>query len=51
MHPTSFLTMQNGKYTKTVDEKEINFLKTLINSLESKNIPITSFSRLAEIDS
>ena len=51
MHPTSFLTMQNGKYTKKVDEKEINFLKTLINSLESKNIPITSFSRLAEIDS
>jgi peptidoglycan/xylan/chitin deacetylase (PgdA/CDA1 family) len=51
MHPTSFLTMQNGKYTKTVDENEINFLRTLINSLESKNIHITSFSKLAGIDS
>jgi peptidoglycan/xylan/chitin deacetylase (PgdA/CDA1 family) len=50
MHPTSFLTMQNGKYTKTVDENEINFLRTLINSLESKNIHITSFSKLAEIN-
>ena len=47
MHPTSFLVMQNGKYTKTVDEKEIDDLKTLIESIKSKNIHITSFSKLA----
>jgi peptidoglycan/xylan/chitin deacetylase (PgdA/CDA1 family) len=51
MHPTSFLTMQNGKYTKTVDEKEINDLKTLIDSIKSKNIHITSFSKIAGINS
>jgi len=50
MHPTSFLVMQDGKYTNIVDENEINFLKALINSLESKNIHITSFSKLAEIE-
>jgi hypothetical protein len=47
MHPTSFLKMHNGKYTKTVDEKEINNLKALIDSIKSKNIHITSFSKLA----
>jgi peptidoglycan/xylan/chitin deacetylase (PgdA/CDA1 family) len=47
MHPTSFLVMQNGKYTKTVDEKEIDDLKTLIESIKSKNIHIVSFSKLA----
>ena len=47
MHPTSFLKMQNGKNTKTVDENEINHLKTLIESVKSKNIHITSFSNLA----
>jgi len=50
MHPTSFLVVQDGKYTNKVDENEINFLKTLINSLESKNIHFTSFSKLAGID-
>ena len=50
MHPTSFLVVQDGKYTNIVDENEINFLKTLINSLESKNIHFTSFSKLAGID-
>jgi peptidoglycan/xylan/chitin deacetylase (PgdA/CDA1 family) len=46
MHPESFQVMQNGKYTKTVDGKEINNLKTLIDSIKSKNIHITSFSKL-----
>jgi peptidoglycan/xylan/chitin deacetylase (PgdA/CDA1 family) len=50
MHPTSFLIMQNGKYTKTVDQNEINNLKTLIDSIKSKNIHITSFSKLAGIN-
>ena len=47
MHPESFLVMKNGKYTKTVDERQINNLKTLIDSIKSKNIHITSFSKLA----
>jgi peptidoglycan/xylan/chitin deacetylase (PgdA/CDA1 family) len=47
MHPESFQVMQNGKYTKTVDDKEINNLKTLIDSVKSKNIHITSFSKAA----
>jgi len=47
MHPESFQVMQNGKYTKTVDDREINNLKTLIDSIKSKNIHITSFSKLA----
>jgi peptidoglycan/xylan/chitin deacetylase (PgdA/CDA1 family) len=47
MHPESFQVMQNGKYTKTVDDMEINNLITLINSIKSKNIHITSFSKLA----
>ena len=47
IHPTSFLIHHNGKYTKTVDEKEITNLKTLIESIKSKNIHITSFSKLA----
>jgi peptidoglycan/xylan/chitin deacetylase (PgdA/CDA1 family) len=51
MHPTSFLVMQNGKYTKTVDQKEINNLKNLIDSIKSKNIHITSFSNLSAINS
>jgi peptidoglycan/xylan/chitin deacetylase (PgdA/CDA1 family) len=51
MHPTSFLVMQNGKYTKTVDQKEINNLKILIDSIKSKNIHITSFSKVAVINS
>jgi peptidoglycan/xylan/chitin deacetylase (PgdA/CDA1 family) len=50
MHPTSFLVMQNGKYTETVDQKEINNLKTLIESIKSKNIHIVSFSKLAGIN-
>jgi hypothetical protein len=51
MHPTSFLIMQNGKYTETIDEKEINNLKSLVDSIKSKNIHITSFSKLAAINS
>ena len=51
MHPPTFLTMQNGKYTKTIDEMEINLVKTLIDSLKSKNIHITSFSKVAAINS
>ena len=47
MHPTSFLIRQNGTYTDTVDKKEINNLKTLIESVKSKNVHITSFSKLA----
>ncbi len=50
MHPTSFLIMQNGKYTKTVDQNEINSLKALIESIKSKNIHIISFSKLAGIN-
>ena len=50
LHPTSFLIMQNGKYTKTVDQNEINSLKTLIESIKSKNIHIISFSKLAGIN-
>ena len=51
MHPTSFLIMQNGKYINTIDEMEINFVRTLIDSLKSKNIHFTSFSKLAAINS
>ena len=51
MHPTSFLIRQNGTYTDTVDKKEINNLKTLIESVKSKGIHITSFSKLAAINS
>ncbi|MGA9842992.1 MAG: hypothetical protein WBQ25_11810, partial [Nitrososphaeraceae archaeon] len=51
MHPTSFLIMKNGTYTKTVDEKEINNLKNLIESIKSKNIHTTSLSKLAAINS
>jgi peptidoglycan/xylan/chitin deacetylase (PgdA/CDA1 family) len=51
MHPTSFLIRQNGTYTKTVDEKEINNLKNLIESIKSKNIHITSLSKLAAVNS
>jgi peptidoglycan/xylan/chitin deacetylase (PgdA/CDA1 family) len=50
MHPTSFLIRQNGTYTTTVDEKEINNLKNLIESIKSKNIHITSFSKLAAVN-
>jgi len=50
MHPTSFLIRQNGTYTDTVDKKEINNLKILIDSVKSKNIHITSFSKLAAIN-
>jgi peptidoglycan/xylan/chitin deacetylase (PgdA/CDA1 family) len=49
MHPTSFLTMKNGKYTNIVDQNEINNVKTLINSVKSKNIHITSMSKIAGI--
>jgi peptidoglycan/xylan/chitin deacetylase (PgdA/CDA1 family) len=49
MHPTSFLTMKNGKYTNIVDQNEINNVKTLINSIKSKNIHITSMSKIAGI--
>lgn len=51
MHPTSFLIMKNGTYTTTVDEKEINNLRNLVDSIKSKNIHITSFSKLAAINS
>lgn len=47
MHPTSFLTMKNGKYTTIVDQNEINNVKSLINSIKAKNIHITSMSKIA----
>ena len=49
MHPTTFLTMKNGKYTTIVDQNEINNVKSLINSIKSKNIHITSMSKIAGI--
>jgi peptidoglycan/xylan/chitin deacetylase (PgdA/CDA1 family) len=51
MHPTSFLTMKNGKYTNMVDQNEINNVKSLINTIKAKNIHITSMSKIAGLPS
>ena len=51
MHPTSFLTMKNGKYTNIVDQNEINNVKSLINTIKAKNIHITSMSKIAGLPS
>ncbi len=48
-HPQDFMKLdKKGKVTETLDENEIQDLSTLIDSIESKGIHITSFSKILE---
>jgi hypothetical protein len=47
IHPQDFVKVdEKGKFTNTIDESEFNDLLHLIDSVLSKNIHITSFSKL-----
>jgi peptidoglycan/xylan/chitin deacetylase (PgdA/CDA1 family) len=46
LHPITFAKLQDANPVDNVDEHQINDLATLIDCIESKNILITSFSKL-----
>jgi len=49
IHPQDFMKIENGKLTKILDENEMKDLSGLIDSILSKNIRITSFSKIVGI--
>lgn len=46
LEPQDFMVTQNGTVINKLDEKEINDLSNLINSIRSKNITIAPFSKV-----
>jgi peptidoglycan/xylan/chitin deacetylase (PgdA/CDA1 family) len=50
-HPQDFMKLdENGKFTNVVEEKEVQDLSRLIDSVLSKNISIASFSKIVGIE-
>jgi peptidoglycan/xylan/chitin deacetylase (PgdA/CDA1 family) len=50
-HPQDFMKLdENGNFTNVVEEKEVQDLSRLIDSVLSKNISITSFSKIVGIE-
>jgi peptidoglycan/xylan/chitin deacetylase (PgdA/CDA1 family) len=45
-HPQDFMKIENGSFTNVVDYKEVEDLSRLIDSILSKNISLTSFSKI-----
>jgi peptidoglycan/xylan/chitin deacetylase (PgdA/CDA1 family) len=50
LHPVTFVKWQNGKSSDIVDKDQITDLGTIIDSIKSKNITITSFSKITGIE-
>ena len=46
LHPQNFAKMENNVFVDTLDEKEINDLSVLIDSIKSKNQHITTFANV-----
>ncbi len=46
LHPLSFMKLEHGKYTQSIDERQLHDLSLLLESLISKNIGITTFSEI-----
>jgi peptidoglycan/xylan/chitin deacetylase (PgdA/CDA1 family) len=48
LHPISFMKLERGKYTQSIDERQFDDLSLLTESLISKNISITTFSEIRD---
>jgi len=46
LHPITFAKLADGKPIDNVDESQISDLTALIDSINSQNLPIMSFSKL-----
>ena len=46
LHPQNFAKLENNEFVDIVDENEINDLSSLIDSIESKNLKITTFTNI-----
>lgn len=51
LHPPNFIKVENGKYTNTLDSEQIADLSKLIDYFTSKNIPITTFDKVVNLQS
>ncbi|MGN6622943.1 MAG: polysaccharide deacetylase family protein [Candidatus Nitrosocosmicus sp.] len=47
LHPQDFVKLENNTFTNLIDDKEIKDLSYLIDYFKLKNIPIESFSKVA----
>jgi peptidoglycan/xylan/chitin deacetylase (PgdA/CDA1 family) len=50
LHPQNFAKLENGVYVDVVDEHEINDLSSLIDSIESQDLKITTFTNAVGLD-
>ena len=46
LHPQNFAKIENNVFVDTLDEKEIDDLSVLIDSIKSKNLQITTFANV-----